>query len=93
MARGNYYGTSIRRREDGVRIGTEAARQAKTQDEAKARVEARGTGQGYVQVWSDRTQSRTVVATLRNGVWYPGAGFDAPKPDYNWTPATTTTNV
>jgi hypothetical protein len=64
--RGNYYATASTRRPDGRRFGHQVARQAKTLHEACRAVDEfqhpQATGRGYVQLWSDHTQSRTIVA-------------------------------
>ena len=58
--RGKYYATAIERRPDGRRFGREVARQAKTLTAARAALDATGQ-RGYVQMWSDRQQQRSIV--------------------------------
>lgn len=59
--RGNYYVEAIERRPDGRRFGREIGRQVKTFKQARAILDAADL-RGFVQVWSDRTYSRTIVA-------------------------------
>lgn len=65
---GNYYanGTEFR---NGKRYGKEVARQAKSFAAARKALDESGLS-GYVQLWSDRTQQRTVIADRDiNGQW------------------------
>lgn len=66
--RGNYYGNAITER-DGRRYVREVARQARTFDAAADAIDATGLP-GYVQLWSEREQRRTVVAQRdASGQW------------------------
>ena len=58
---GKYYATTIELRSDGRKFGRQVARQARTLNEARARLDATGE-RGYVQLWDDRTQRRYIVA-------------------------------
>jgi len=61
IARGRYYADAHMRRENGKRFGVEVARQAPTLRAACAALTASGLP-GHVQVWSDVTQQRHLVA-------------------------------
>lgn len=67
--RGRFYATAITTR-DSKRFGREVARQARTGREAAHRLNESGLP-GYVQVWSDTTQSRSIWAERRaDGSWF-----------------------
>ena len=67
---GNFYATAISTREDGKRFGRQVARQARTGLEAARLLDASRLP-GYVQVWSDATQQRSIWAERRSdGSWY-----------------------
>ncbi len=71
--RGNFYGNISRTREDGKRFGRDVGRQSKTFALCRAAVDAgRQDGEtAYIQLWSDVTQSRRIVAECgTDGVWY-----------------------
>lgn len=77
--RGDYYATASYI-ENGRRKGWQVARQARTLREARAAVDAfnrpGATGRGYVQLWSDATASRTVVAERDEaGNWWAPEPF------------------
>lgn len=73
-ARGNYYASALETRphptRDSATYARQVARQARTFADARARLDATGQ-RGYVELWSDRTQSRTRVAERdTDGSWW-----------------------
>lgn len=60
-ARGNFYPTAIRTRDDGRRYAVEPPAPFHSLKAARDWLDGQDA-RGYVQQWSDRTQSRSIVA-------------------------------